>query len=221
MNGRTLSSCCVPDAVGAGLIMVAARRGRAVRAPAGCLVRVINTHGKQVVDTWAINAHDTSEHLSMEHTRAFLRRVAPRRGDALMTNRRRAILSLEEDTTPGVHDTLIAACDRYRYEQLGVAGYHDNCTDNFAIALRELGAGAMSMPAPLNLFMNIPIGPDGSVDFLPPLSEAGQYVGLRVQMDAILVFSACPQDLIPVNGESMTPAEVHLAVIDAPGHAAC
>jgi uncharacterized protein YcgI (DUF1989 family) len=196
----------------AAAIIVPARRGKAIRVPAGSLVRVINTHGKQVVDTWALNADDSGEHMSMEHTRAYLRKLSPGRGDALVTNHRRPILSLEEDTTPGVHDTLIAACDRYRYEQLGVVGYHDNCTDNFAAALRELGATVLTTPAPLNLFMNIPIAADGGVEFRAPLSDAGQFVGLRVHMDAILVFSACPQDLLPVNGEHMTPTEVHLAL---------
>ena len=156
----------------------------------------------------------------MEHTRAYLRKLSPRRGDALVTNHRRPILSLEEDSTPGVHDTLIAACDRYRYEQLGVVGYHDNCSDNFAAALRELDTAIIATPAPLNLFMNIPIAPDGGVEFHAPVSAAGQFVSLRVHMDAILVFSACPQDLLPVNGEHMTPTEIHLEVdssgIDAP-----
>jgi uncharacterized protein len=199
-------------AMAAELIIVPARRGKAIRVSAGSLVRVINTHGQQVVDTWALNAHDAGEHMSMEHTRAHLRKLSPHRGDALITNRRRPILSLEEDTTPGVHDTLIAACDRYRYEQLGVVGYHDNCTDNFAAALQALNTAIIATPAPLNLFMNIPIAANGDFEFRAPVSDAGQFVGLRVHMDAILVFSACPQDLLPVNGEHMRPAEVHLAV---------
>ena len=36
-----------------------------------------------------------------------------------MTNRRRPILTVVEDTTPGVHDTTNAACDTHRYLQLG------------------------------------------------------------------------------------------------------
>jgi uncharacterized protein YcgI (DUF1989 family) len=194
------------------LILVPARRGLAIRAAAGALVKVFNTHGKQVVDTWALNAADLNERMSMEHTRAFLKKLNPNRGDALVTNHRRPILSIEEDTTPGVHDTLIAACDRYRYQQLGVSGYHDNCADNFAAALRELKLQPVAIPSPLNLFMNIPVGADGRVEFRAPLSEPGQYVSLRVHMDAVLVFSACPQDLLPVNGERMTPTEVHLGI---------
>jgi len=195
-----------------GLITIPARCGKAVRVRAGDLIKVINTHGKQVVDTWALNANDTTEFMSMEHTRAFLKRLAPRQGDSLVTNQRRPILSLEQDTTAGVHDTLIAACDRYRYAQLGVTAYHANCADNLATALRELQLEMVVAPCPLNLFMNIPVDANGNVEFRAPVSETGQYVALRAQMDAVLIFSACPQDVLPINGEQMNPTEVHLRI---------
>jgi uncharacterized protein len=193
-------------------ILVPARRSKALRVTAGALVKVINTHGTQVVDTWALNDNDTHEWMSMEHTRASLSKLNPGCGDVLLTNHRRPIVSIEEDTTPGVHDSLIAACDRHRYQQLGVSGYHDNCSDNFAAALREMDVVPVTIPCPLNLFMNIPADSNGRIEFRAPLSRAGQYVGLRAHMDAVLVFSACPQDLLPVNGERMTPTEVHLSV---------
>lgn len=50
----------------------------------------------------------------MEHTRPSIRRLVPCVGDSLLTNQRRPILTVLEDTC-GVHDTLMAACDVYRY----------------------------------------------------------------------------------------------------------
>ena len=100
---------------------------------------MINTHGEQVVDTWAFNRADLGEFMSNEHTRAHSLHLIPRPGDILRTNRRRPILTLIEDTSGGIHDTLIAACDRYRYAFLGVEGYHDNCTDNLFAGMQELG----------------------------------------------------------------------------------
>ena len=35
---------------------IPARRGKAARVSRGQTVRVVNTHGEQVVDTWAFNA---------------------------------------------------------------------------------------------------------------------------------------------------------------------
>lgn len=49
------------------------------------------------------------------------------------------MLTVVEDTSGGVHDTLVAACDRWRYEELGAEGYHENCADNLVEGLKELG----------------------------------------------------------------------------------
>ena len=67
-----------------------------------------------------------------------------------------------------MHDTLIAACDRYRYAFLGVEGHHDNCTDNLFAGLAELGLVPPEVPSPLNLFMNIPWTADGTLGFAAP-----------------------------------------------------
>ena len=190
--------------------LIPARHGIAARLKAGETVTVVNTHGKQVVDTWAFNARDVSEFMSMEHSRASMLRLIPRVGDTLTTNRRRAILTLVADTTPGIHDTLIAACDIHRYRQLGAAGHHDNCTQNLAQALEAFGLSVAVTPAPLNLFMNVPVTGNGELDFRSPVSEAGQYVALRAEMDLVIVFSACPQDMVPVN--DMHPTDAHFLI---------
>ena len=194
------------------LITIPARRGKAAFLAQGQSVRVINTHGQQVVDTWAFARPDLTEFMSMEHSRTSLARIMPRVGDAMVTNRRRPILTLVEDTSGGIHDTLLAACDRYRYELLGSEGYHDNCTDNLAAALAELGLSAPETPSPWNLFMNIPVGADGSVGFEPPVSGPGDHLTLRAEMDCILAFSACPQDMVPINGVDCVPTEAHFQV---------
>ena len=195
------------------LITIPARKGKAVLVRAGQRVKLINTHGQQVVDTWAFSKVALTEFMSMEHTRTALQRLMPGLGDSLVTNRRRPILQLVEDTTPGIHDTLLAACDRYRYELLGCATYHDNCTDNLAAALGELGLEPPETPSPWNLFMNIPVGADGGLSFEEPVSEPGDYVVLRAEMDCVVAFSACPQDLIPINGVDCTPTEAHFQLL--------
>ena len=83
----------------------------AVRVGARERVAVVNTHGQQVVDTWAFA--DTPRSGCRWSTAALhMGRVNPGVGDTLVTNRRRPILTLVEDTSGGVHDTLLAACDR-------------------------------------------------------------------------------------------------------------
>ncbi|MBI3708444.1 MAG: urea carboxylase-associated family protein [Proteobacteria bacterium] len=193
-------------------IQVPARHGKAARVARGQIVKVINTHGQQVVDTWAFNAQDLTEFMSMEHTRVAIGRIIPQIGDALVTNRRRPILTLVEDSSPGIHDTLIAACDRYRYELLGCAEYHDNCTDNLAAGLKALGLTPPETPSPLNLFMNIPVLDGNHLSFDPPVCRPGDHVALRAEMDCIVAFSACPQDIVPINGVACKPTEAHFVI---------
>ena len=197
----------------AELVTVPARLGKAARLGAGQSVKLINTHGSQVVDTWAFNAADFSEFMSMEHSRVAIGGIFPRVGDSMVSNRREPILTLVEDTSPGVHDTLIAACDRYRYEQLGCEGHHDSCTDNLAAALGELGMTPPETPSPWNMWMNIPVGADGSVSFEAPVSSPGDYVTLRAERDIVIVFSCCPQDVIPINGADCVPKECHFEIL--------
>lgn len=173
---------------------------------------MINTRGQQVVDTWAFSAEDIREFMSMEHSRVSLGAIIPKPGGVFVTNKRRPVLTLIEDTSGGIHDTLIAACDRYRYEGLGCTGYHDNCTDNLAAAVEEFGLTPPETPAPLNLFMNIPVIDGNAIEFRPSVSTPGSYVALRAEIDCIVAFSACPQDMIPINGAAMQPTEAHFEI---------
>ncbi len=192
---------------------IPARRGRAVRLNRGQAIKIINTHGQQVVDTWCFNAEDPKEFMSMEHIRPTIGRIFARKGDHLVTNRRRPILHFEEDTSKGVHDTLIAACDDYRYGLLGCTEYHDNCTDNLFAAMRQIGLTAPECPSPLNLWMNIPVDAEGNTDWGEPVSKPGDYVVLRAELDCVVAMSACPQDILPINGRQCTPTEAHYTVL--------
>ena len=72
--------------------------GWAVPLAAGNAVRLVNTFGSQVVDTWALAHHDTSEYLSVEHTRRMIASLFPKQGDIFHSNRRSKMLCLEKDT---------------------------------------------------------------------------------------------------------------------------
>jgi len=62
--------------------------------------------------------------------------------------------------------------------------------------------------------MNTPFDPSGAISWLSPVSKAGDYVVLRAEMDAFVVMSACPQDLVPVNGANMVPADLDFTVME-------
>jgi len=111
-------------------LTIPAREGKAVLLKKGEAVQVINTHGTQVVDCWAYSAADIRDYMCMEATRVWNQRLNPQVGDSFITAQRYPILTLVEDTSPGVHDTFMAACDARRYELLGCTEPHRNCHDN-------------------------------------------------------------------------------------------
>jgi uncharacterized protein YcgI (DUF1989 family) len=191
-----------------------AREGVAVPLRAGERLRITNLHGGQVVDTWALARTDVREYLSMEHTRTSLGKLVPAAGEHLFSSCRRPLLTLIEDTSPGVHDTLIAACDAERYRQLGAHGHHASCAENFRRALALRGIQPDHVPSPLNLFMHIAWRDDGGLEFLPSPARAGDYVTLEAVTDATVVLSACPMDLNPINASG--PQDVGLEVLPAP-----
>ena len=191
-----------------------AREGIALPLRAGERLRITNLHGGQVVDTWALARTDLREYLSMQHTRNSLGKLVPAAGDHLYSSSRRPLLTLIEDTSPGAHDTLIAACDRERYRQLGATGHHANCADNFRRALSLRGIQPDHVPSPLNLFMHIAWREDGGLEFLASPARAGDYVALEAVTDVTVVLSACPMDLNPINAGG--PQDVGLEVLPAP-----
>ena len=36
---------------------------------------------------------------------------------------------------------------------------------------------------------------------------------LRAELDCVVAFSACPQDLVPINGVACQPTEVHIELV--------
>jgi uncharacterized protein YcgI (DUF1989 family) len=188
--------------------------GTSAAAPlrSGHRLIVVNTHGAQVVDCWAFADPDTSEFMSMEHSRVEMGKLTPGTGDSLFTNRRRPILTVLEDTSPRVHDTTLAACDVYRYQRLGYDGHHANCTDNLRNTMRNSGFTLHAVPCPLNLWENARVAVDGSQQIEPPVSKPGDRVVVRAEIALLVVLSACPQDMAPTNGADATPADVHFAV---------
>lgn len=166
------------------------------------------------------------EYLSMPHSRAAMLHLRPRTNDTLVSNLREPLLTMVEDTSGGVHDTLMAACDPQRYKGLGVEKWeeHGSCAENLVLALKELNERAglkggkavgadvtiNSVPAPLNLFMNIPWDDKGDISFSAPKSKAGGFVRLKAERDVVIVMSACPQDVLDINGKD--PQDAHFFV---------
>ena len=201
-------------------VVVPAGEGRAVRIRHNEVFRVVDVDGGQVGDLFAFVDEDRdgelaadgplTEWLSAEHTRPSIKRLFPRPGDIVLTNRRRPILRMEADSSPRWHDTLYAACDPARYALLGVHGSHRSCATNLIDALQELGHELPGMPEPVipqpfNVFMHVEVAPEGSLQVLPATSSAGDAVTFRALLDIVVAVSSCPMDVVPISTGGITP----------------
>ncbi|MDQ0474582.1 urea carboxylase-associated family protein [Labrys wisconsinensis] len=188
-------------------LVLPAGHGRAIRVAAGTLVRLTNPWGTQAVDSWAFNAHDLGEFLSMDHLRSVNSVAYVDKGVKLVSNQRRPLLTILEDTSAGRHDTLLCPCNAAIYRELGHEGYHRSCSDNLHEALAALGIRVPFTPAALNLFMSVRVESDGTLTRLLPASRPGASILLRAELDLVIAFSSCPQDITTINGADRTPRD--------------
>lgn len=209
------------------LMTVPGGEGRAVELKAGQYFKVINTHGEQVVDFFGFGLPDVKkEVMSMHHSHDENHHLIPQVGDSMVTNLRRPIFTLLEDTGPGVHDTVVSACCQYLYQQqIGkeAAAKHNSCTSNLHAALKSIGHPLTDdpdhflPPSPFNLWMAVSLEKGGQqLSWDPPAKgqKPGDYVLFRVEMDCIAVMSACPHDVPPCISGAGGPRDVHYQILE-------
>lgn len=181
------------------------RSGTAFRMARGETLRVIDPEGVQVSDLVAYSATDPREVLSNGRTFDYEETLRMGTGRRLWSNRSNIMLTIVEDTV-GTHDFLLTPCSeatfRHFYPEHPV---HRGCFGNLAEALAPFGIEPDAIPCALNLFMNVPIAPDGAVRVDPPLSTPGDYIRLHAEMDLIIGLTAC--SAYASNGGSFKPIQ--------------
>jgi hypothetical protein len=170
---------------------IPAAGGVGVRLKRGERLRVIDPQGGQSGDLFALSA-DGRERLSNGRTIDYQGKLFLTTGDVLWSDHSSPMLTIVADDV-GRHDFLYGACtlDMYRL-QYEVKGYHPNCRDNLAAALRELDLDPGPPPTAFNIFMWADVAPDGTLSFRPPPSRAGDAITFRAEMDLAVALSACP-----------------------------
>ena len=177
----------------------------------GQVLRIIDLEGNQAVDTLFYNAHDAGERYSAADTIRAQGNIYLTTGSPLRSNLGTSMLTIVEDTC-GRHDTLGGACSaesntvRYALEKR----HMHSCRDNFLLALAhsDYGLTKRDLPSNINFFMNVPVTPEGGLQFADGISAAGRYVQLRAQMDVLVLISNCPQLNNPCNAYNPTPIQI-------------
>jgi len=196
-------------------IHVPGYEGRAARVPAGASLTITDLEGCQIGDLFVLAAVDPAEYLSPAITRLVNFTPFPRPGESFYSNRRRALLTLVADHSPGSHDMTFAPCDREIYRGLGAGDDHPNCRDNFFRAIAEFGLRPSNPPDPINVFQNTPLDAAGNYVIGVTRTRPGDSVQFRAECDLVVVLTACSVDIpfvgVQPNGGRSTPLRLDIA----------
>lgn len=191
-------------------ISIPATQAAAIELRERQLCRIVNTEGGQVVDTWAFNANNVAEFLSMEHSRSAIYRLMFSPGDTLVSNLFNPLLSIVDDTSPGYHDALHAACSAGSNHFYNSSVSSPNCQDNFAQQMNTLGYPVTHIPCPWNLFEHALVDASLELHDEPSAAQPGDYIELKAEMNLILVCSACPSIVGQISGASPRGAAIEV-----------
>jgi uncharacterized protein YcgI (DUF1989 family) len=189
-------------------------QGRAVEVRNGDRVRITDVEGCQIGDLFLIARDDPMEIFSPALTRLVNFTPFPRVGESFISSRRRPMVTLIADASPGRHDMTFAPCDPDFYRTLGAGADHPSCRSNFEHAMRVIGRKIPVYPDPVNVFQNTPIDIQGNYVLGQTLTKPGDYIDLRCEMDLVIALTACSTDVAlegvqPIGGKS-TPLRIEI-----------
>ena len=191
-------------------IEIAAGTAESIQLEAGNRCRVVNRFGGQVVDTWAFVSSDFDEYLSMEHSRSANYKLLFEPGDRLYSNHFKPLLQIVADTSPGIHDTLHAACSKGSYRYYGAEKDTPNCQDNLISQMKRQAMYLRHVPCPWNLFEHTLVANHSTLSDEPSAAKPGDYIELEALVGLLLVFSACPSTVGQISGEQPRGARVEI-----------
>lgn len=178
----------------------------------GQTLRIVDVKGNEAADTLFFRADDTSERYSCMDTIREQNNLYLSTGTKLLSNLGNEMLEITADTC-GRHDTLGGACAsesntvRYDLERR----HMHSCRDNWMLATAlhpEFGITKRDIAHNINFFMNVPVSPDGLLDFADGVSGPGKYVEMKAKMDLVVLISNCPQLNNPCSGYEPTPLKL-------------
>jgi urea carboxylase-associated protein 1 len=188
---------------------VAARAPWSAVVRAGQVLTITDLGGNQAVDCLLYNAADTAERYSAPDTIHGQGNIFLTTGSVLRSGEYRPMMTVVEETC-GRHDTVGGACSKesntLRY------GHHTRhqhaCVENFLTEGAIWGLGKRDLVSNINWYMNVPVEVDGTLGIVDGISAPGLRVGLRAEMDVLVLVSNCPQINNPCNGFDPTPVRM-------------
>ncbi|HYO84354.1 MAG TPA: urea amidolyase associated protein UAAP2 [Bryobacteraceae bacterium] len=178
---------------------------------AGQLLRIVDLHGNQAVDTMFYNANDPADRYSAQDTIREQGNIYLTTGTRLISTGGTVLATIVADNC-GRHDTLGGACaNESNMVRYSIYKRHMHaCRSSFLKALlrADRGMDKRDIANNINFFMNVPVTSEGKLTFEDGISDPGKYVEVRAETDLLVLISNCPQLNNPCNAYNPTPVEV-------------
>ena len=177
----------------------------------GDRLRITDLEGNQAVDFLLYRADDPGERYSAQDTMRENGTPYLDIGSKLVSSEGRVMARITADTC-GRHDTSAGCCscesNAIRFGE--GTKYQHACRENFLLELAKHGLGKRDIVPNVNLFMNVPIDPDGNFTVADGISPPGSHVEIAPEMDLLCVISNCPQINNPCNDFDPSPIRVEV-----------
>jgi len=174
------------------------------RLRVGDHLRLVDLEGQQAVDFLCWNADDPEERYHAPNTMKLAGNIYLGLGSVLRSVEARPMMTIVEDTVGG-HDTIFGCCS-FKLDEVRFGKTNPRCCQkNFEEELARHGLGAKDVVPNVNFFMNVPVRDDGTASIEDGASKPGDHVGLRAEMNLLVVISNCPEALNLAAGGRPTP----------------
>jgi urea carboxylase-associated protein 2 len=170
----------------------------------GVILRLIDREGGANVGMLFYNPLNPLERYNAPDTLKCQHTFKLTRGHCLYSDMGRIFCSIVADTV-GWHDTVSGNTNRAMVaERWGLKSYQDyrnewtlNGHDSFLVEGGKYGLGPRDLAANVNWFSKVAAADDGTMQYVPGNSKAGDSVDLRFEMDTLVLLHTCPHPLDP------------------------
>ena len=183
----------------------------------GYSLHLTDLEGGSNVAMLLYNPHNLLERYNMADTLKGQHTQKLHLGHMLYSDMGRVMCSIVEDDL-GWHDTIGGISDAERVQQQwGESRYQEsrnafyrNGRELFLIELGKWGLGLRDLVPNLNLFSKIGVDDSGNMTFQSDHSRAGARIGLRAEMDTLVVLNTAPHPLDPSAIYAPKPIEISI-----------
>lgn len=133
-------------------------------------------------------------------------------GHCLYSDMGRVFCSIVEDTF-GWHDTVCGNTTKARVvSKWGATSYQthrndwqQNGHDSFLVEAAKYGLQRRDLASNVNWFSKVAVDDSGALSFDPTAAKPGAFVGLRFEMDTLVLMHTCPHPLNPAASYPRAP----------------